>query len=46
MAVRSDTLAHLTDICTRLRRKVDAPFEVKLLQTIRGVGFALREEKG
>jgi two-component system copper resistance phosphate regulon response regulator CusR len=27
----------------RLRRKVDDPFPVKLLQTIRGVGFILRE---
>ncbi len=29
----------------RLRRKVDDGFEVKLLQTIRGVGFCLREPK-
>jgi DNA-binding response OmpR family regulator len=28
---------------TRLRRKVDDPFPIKLLQTIRGVGFILRE---
>ncbi len=28
---------------TRLRRKVDDPFPLKLLQTIRGVGFILRE---
>jgi len=28
---------------TRLRRKIDDPFEVKLLQTIRGLGFCLRE---
>lgn len=27
----------------RLRRKLDDPFPVKLLQTIRGVGFSLRE---
>jgi DNA-binding response OmpR family regulator len=27
----------------RLRKKVDDPFEVKLLQTIRGLGFSLRE---
>jgi DNA-binding response OmpR family regulator len=27
----------------RLRRKVDDPFTVKLLQTIRGLGFSLRE---
>ncbi len=28
----------------RLRRKVDGPFERKLLHTVRGVGFVLREE--
>jgi DNA-binding response OmpR family regulator len=27
----------------RLRRKVDEPFSVKLLQTVRGMGFSLRE---
>jgi len=27
----------------RLRKKVDDPFEVKLLRTIRGLGFSLRE---
>ena len=27
----------------RLRRKVDDPFPVKLLQTVRGLGFSLRE---
>ncbi len=27
----------------RLRKKVDDPFEVKLLQTVRGLGFILRE---
>ena len=27
----------------RLRRKVDDPFTVKLLQTVRGLGFSLRE---
>ncbi len=29
----------------RLRRKVDDPFDRRLLQTVRGVGFALREER-
>ena len=29
----------------RLRRKVDGQFEPKLLQTVRGVGFILREEQ-
>jgi DNA-binding response OmpR family regulator len=28
----------------RLRRKIDDPFEEKLLHTVRGVGFVLREE--
>lgn len=28
---------------TRLRRKIDDPFPVKLLQTIRGIGLTLRE---
>jgi DNA-binding response OmpR family regulator len=27
----------------RLRRKIDDPFSIKLLQTIRGIGFSLRE---
>jgi DNA-binding response OmpR family regulator len=27
----------------RLRRKIDDPFSVKLLQTVRGIGFSLRE---
>jgi DNA-binding response OmpR family regulator len=27
----------------RLRRKIDDPFDVKLLQTVRGLGFSLRE---
>jgi DNA-binding response OmpR family regulator len=27
----------------RLRRKIDDPFPIKLPQTIRGVGFSLRE---
>lgn len=29
----------------RLRRKVDEPFEMKLLYTVRGVGFSLREPR-
>jgi len=32
----------LTD--QRLRRKLDDPFPRKLLQTIRGVGYALRSD--
>lgn len=27
----------------RLRRKIDDPFAIKLLQTVRGIGFSLRE---
>ena len=30
----------------RLRRKIDDPFPVKLLHTVRGVGFVLRREPG
>jgi DNA-binding response OmpR family regulator len=30
----------------RLRRKIDDPFERKLLHTIRGVGFVLRRDRG
>ena len=30
----------------RLRRKIDDPFPVKLLYTVRGVGFVLRRERG
>jgi len=30
-------------LMTRLRRKIDGPFERKLLHTVRGVGFVLRE---
>ena len=29
----------------RLRRKVDDPFDEKLLHTVRGVGFVLRRER-
>jgi DNA-binding response OmpR family regulator len=29
----------------RLRRKVDDPFNTKLIRTVRGVGFVLREEE-
>jgi DNA-binding response OmpR family regulator len=29
---------------TYLRKKIDVPGEPKLLQTLRGVGYALREE--
>jgi len=29
-----------------LRKKVDAPFDVALIRTVRGVGYALRVPKG
>jgi len=42
---RATPLDNVIDVhITRLRRKIDAPFEKKLLKTIRGVGFVLQEE--
>lgn len=41
---RATPLDNVIDVhVARLRRKVDGPFDVKLLQTVRGVGFVLRE---
>jgi len=41
---RATPLDNVIDVhIARLRRKVDGPFEAKLLQTVRGVGFVLRE---
>ena len=41
---RATPLDNVIDVhIARLRRKVDGPFDVKLLQTVRGVGFVLRE---
>src|SRR5256884_2723623 len=40
-------LANVIDVTiARLRRKIDDPFQTKLLQTVRGVGFALRGAHG
>ncbi len=40
---RHTPLDNVIDVhITRLRRKVDEPFEKKLVQTVRGVGFMLR----
>ena len=40
---RFSPLDNIIDVqMTRLRRKVDDPFAVKLLHTIRGIGFSLR----
>jgi DNA-binding response OmpR family regulator len=42
--VRQTPLDNVIDVhVARLRRKLDDPFEAKLLQTVRGVGFVLRE---
>jgi DNA-binding response OmpR family regulator len=43
--VRYTSLDNVIDVqIARLRRKIDDPFERKLLHTVRGVGFVLREE--
>jgi two-component system, OmpR family, copper resistance phosphate regulon response regulator CusR len=43
--VRTTTLDNVIDVhIARLRRKVDAEFPAKLIHTVRGVGFMLREE--
>ncbi|UCF06512.1 MAG: response regulator transcription factor [bacterium] len=43
---RATPLDNVIDVhITRLRRKMDEPFERKLLKTIRGVGFSLTEEE-
>jgi two-component system copper resistance phosphate regulon response regulator CusR len=45
-ADRATPLDNVIDVhITRLRQKVDAPFKKKLLKTIRGVGFVLKEGK-
>ena len=41
-----DTGTNVVEVCIqRLRRKIDEAYEPKLLHTIRGAGYALREEK-
>jgi DNA-binding response OmpR family regulator len=43
---RATPLDNVIDVhIARLRRKVDDPFETKLLQTVRGVGFTINEEQ-
>jgi DNA-binding response OmpR family regulator len=43
---RATPLDNVMDVhINRLRRKVDEPFVHKLIHTVRGVGFVLREEK-
>src|SRR5262249_16762205 len=47
VTARATPLDNVIDVTVaRLRRKVDDPFEPKLLHTVRGVGFALRSEGG
>lgn len=42
---RQTPLDNVIDVhVARLRRKMDEPFEPKLIQTVRGVGFVLRQE--
>ena len=41
---RSTTLDNVIDVhISRLRRKIDSDHPVKLIHTVRGVGFVLRE---
>ncbi len=45
VTARATPLDNVIDVhIARLRQKVDTPFKKKLLQTIRGVGFVLKEE--
>ena len=47
VAARATPLDNVIDVSiARLRRKIDDPFSVKLLHTVRGVGFVLRRERG
>ncbi len=46
VTARATPLDNVIDVTiARLRRKVDDPFETKLLHTVRGVGFARRSER-
>jgi len=45
-SARATPLDNVMDVhINRLRRKVDEPFDRKLIHTVRGVGFVLREEE-
>jgi DNA-binding response OmpR family regulator len=47
VSARATPLDNVIDVTVaRLRRKIDDPFEPKLLHTVRGVGFVLRAERG
>jgi DNA-binding response OmpR family regulator len=44
-SARHTPLDNVIDVhIARLRRKVDEPFKIKLLHTVRGVGFVMRED--
>jgi two-component system copper resistance phosphate regulon response regulator CusR len=44
--LRYTSLDNVIDVqIARLRRKIDDPFEPKLLHTVRGIGFVLRQER-
>lgn len=43
---RSATMDNVIDVhIARLRRKVDSPFDIKLVKTVRGVGFVMKEHE-
>jgi DNA-binding response OmpR family regulator len=45
-AARTTSLDNVVDVhIARLRRKIDAECPIKLIQTVRGVGFVLREDE-
>jgi DNA-binding response OmpR family regulator len=47
VTARATPLDNVIDVTVaRVRRKIDDPFEKKLLHTVRGVGFVLRSEPG
>lgn len=47
ISARATPLDNVIDVSiARLRRKIDDPFQTKLLHTVRGVGFVLRRERG
>jgi DNA-binding response OmpR family regulator len=47
VTARATPLDNVIDVTiARLRRKIDDPFEITLLHTVRGVGFVLGRERG
>ena len=42
-----DTLSNVIDVfVNRLRHKIDRDFTQKLIHTVKGVGYVMREEEG